>query len=38
MRESNDVRRVEILTAMPEPELATMEANRLARAASRPWL
>lgn len=37
MRESNDVRRViELLAAMPEPELATMEANRIARVRSGP--
>lgn len=37
MRESNDVRRViELLAAMPEPELATMEASRIARARSGP--
>lgn len=32
MRESNDVRRViQLLAAMPEPELATLEASRLAK-------
>ena len=36
MRESNDVRRViQLLAAMPEPELATLEASRMAKSGSR---
>lgn len=37
LRESSDVRRViELLAALPEPDLATLEARRVARASAAP--